>query len=402
MTAEQTYFIRVLADHLHKRQTAAPQTALDWQALAALARTHQVDSILYYQCKSFLPEPQKSYCAAGYSGAVFYYQNRIRALREIGEAFAAQGIAWCAVKGLAVAACYPVPALRTMGDCDVVVSEQDMAQAKQTMRAMGYEGPDKVSPHDWTCNNIRDGLHFELHDQLVRPGEHATQAQQRYFNSVMDFARDSKLDDNFQFLFVLMHLCKHLMHKGVGIRQFTDVAAMIQNDAQLDWQKISELLETLEMQSFAQSCFALIESWFGITAPLPFERMDADTASFVTEKVLANGVFGLHDRTNRAFNAQNALILKKGPRWLTRTANLLTDVFLPYSLMISYPGCEFLKGRKLLLPAAWIYRFFYLLRRGDYRKAKKTIDQNFIPETELRERERYLEAMGLTFSKKEV
>ena len=87
MTAEQTFFIRVLADHLQKRETAAPQTALDWQTLAALARTHQVDSILYYQCKSFMPEQQKAFCTAGYSGAVFFYQNRIRALREIGIAW---------------------------------------------------------------------------------------------------------------------------------------------------------------------------------------------------------------------------------------------------------------------------------------------------------------------------
>ena len=177
---------------------------------------------------------------------------------------------------------------------------------------------------------------------------------------------------------------------------------MIQNDAQLDWQRISESLEALEMQKFAHSCFALVEAWFGVTAPVPFARLDADSVTFITEKVLANGVFGLHDRENRGYGAKNALILQKGPRWLTRAGNLLTDVFLPYSMMIAYPGCEFLRGRKLLLPAAWIYRFFYLLRRGDYRRAKNTIDQSFIPETELRARERYLETMGLTFSKKEV
>lgn len=54
MTAEQTFFIGVLADYLNKRKTQA-QDSLDWSVVLSYAQNHQVEGIIYFQCKYFLP-----------------------------------------------------------------------------------------------------------------------------------------------------------------------------------------------------------------------------------------------------------------------------------------------------------------------------------------------------------
>ncbi len=55
MENEKQYLLTVLSDFLHKRKTANA-VDLDGKCILELAQFHQVEAILYHQCKSSLPD----------------------------------------------------------------------------------------------------------------------------------------------------------------------------------------------------------------------------------------------------------------------------------------------------------------------------------------------------------
>lgn len=57
------------------------------------------------------------------------------------------GIPVCIWKGIAAAAAYPEPELRTMGDVDALVPAEDMQTARSALLRAGYE-PEKGKPHE--------------------------------------------------------------------------------------------------------------------------------------------------------------------------------------------------------------------------------------------------------------
>ena len=161
---EEAFFLQVLADHLKRRKTASAPDGLDWDKLAALARRHQVSGMLYSQCQSFWPAEKAAGLKQAYFYSVMAHTNRNRDMSDIGKAFETAGISYFTVKGLEVAALYPVPALRTMGDCDIVVHPENKERAHQTLLALGFENRTQQGM-EWTY--CRNRLEYELHDHLL-------------------------------------------------------------------------------------------------------------------------------------------------------------------------------------------------------------------------------------------
>ena len=392
MTAEKAFFLRVLSDHLSGRATG-PAEGLDWEVLCRLSRSHQVDGIVYYQCKDFVPADMRAVFERAFSATIYYCTNRSALMNEIASALRGKRMFFFTVKGFTVAQHYPLPMLRTMGDCDIVLHRDDIPQAAAMLVGMGFHGSDTVSVQQWGCD--KDGLHFEIHDRLVQEGEYATAAQAGFFNDYDRYVTDGVLDSSFHFLFLLMHLRKHFLNRGVGIRQFMDLAVMIRNNPDLRWDWIEESLQRLELRKFAHVCFALIDKWFGISAPVKADPLPDSLTEKIAGKTLDGGVFGYQDEQNRFSDARTALIQGGGPLWLRRMKVLLSKTFLSYENMRGYAGCGFLDGRPYLLPFAWLKRLGMILRRKDKTATIRTIRSSMIPAAELKERDRLLRDMGL-------
>ena len=63
---------------------------------------------------------------------------------------------------------------------------------------------------------------------------------------------------------------------------------MIMNEKSLNWGWIEEKLVEIKMYEFAKTCFALIEYWFGIIAPINYELLPEEFQIKATNKVLNN------------------------------------------------------------------------------------------------------------------
>lgn len=392
MGQEDYLFIRILADFISEKKTNL-DTNVDWLSILQMAKKHQVQGIIYYQCKDMLPDNIRETLEEAYLSTTYYYVNRKNLMGEITSAFCQSDLPFFSVKGYEVARYYPIPALRTMGDCDIVVHRTDVPRAVQLLQQLGYTGSKTITLQQWGCK--KNGMHFEIHDKLVQEGEYATQVQAEFFNNYDLYLKDGALDSSFHFMFLLMHLRKHFLNRGVGIRQFMDLAAMIKNNDSLNWIWIEDKLACLDLLKFAHVCYALVESWFDISAPVEYIGVEKEFAEQVALKVLADGVFGFNNRDNKKTDAHTALIVVKGPLWIRRIKVIFRSVFLSYEIMRGYPGCEFIDGRPWLLPVAWGKRFVMILKEKDKSSVASVMKNSMIPIEELRERKELLKKMGI-------
>ena len=396
MTKEQRFFLTVLSDHLNGRKTEAPE-APDWDIICAFAANHQVNGIVYYQCRGFLPGQVEDGLSKRYSSELYYYYNRVALFRQLAQGLSGAGIPFFTVKGLDVAQHYPVPALRTMGDCDLIVHTEDREKAHEVLLSLGFEN-EHARDMEWTY--YKNELQFELHDRLLYDEIGNTRSNRQSAGRAWDHAAPSgegtrhALDWSFHFLFLLLHLKKHLIHSGVGFRQFMDLDAVIRRCA-LDWDWLEKALAEQELTKFAQICYALLHRWFG--TPLPFApvALSEDAVEDATEKIFANGIFGRHDSRNDGNAALNALTRRGGPRWLARLRRLLAVAFPSYRNMRYVPQYAFLNGRPWLLPAAWVYRLYRTVRCRDSGNGKQMLADSLVSNERLDERQRELAKWGL-------
>ena len=126
--------------------------AEEWHALDALAAGHRLRPHLYGRLvRGEIRVDVPRGIAAGWRDA--HRANALlnlayrHALRHATRALEAQGIAAVALKGSALAwTVWPAPAERSMRDIDILVPEQQAAQAYDVLRAAGWEAPAVDAP----------------------------------------------------------------------------------------------------------------------------------------------------------------------------------------------------------------------------------------------------------------
>lgn len=389
MTPEQKFFLQVLSDHLSKRHTI-PVNDVDWNILFKLSRAHQLEGIVFYQCRDFMPD--RYAFEESFYATLYYNKNRRIIMSEIEADLSRRCIPFFTVKGFEIAQYYPVPDLRSMGDNDIIVHEEDREKAGNALLRMGFTyGSEFVGKEK--IYSYKD-MQFDLHHRLIYDESITIPEQERFFNDCWKYVRDGKLDHSFHFLFLIVHLRKHLMNEGVGFRQFMDLALTGKNDSELDWQWIEEKLIELKLEKFAEKSFSLIEYWFGISLPAKYPIVDIALGERATQMIMDNGVFGFDNDNNRHNNMVNSLRRFKGPRWLGRGMISIERLFPGYRFLCTGDSYAFLRGRPFLLPAAWIYRF-YLMTKGRTTSGKEILKQISISEEIIDLREEDMRLWGL-------
>ena len=372
MTLEQQFFLQILSDHINERETIIPES-VDWTVLHEMAKKHQVEAVVYKQTK-------KTDFSSAYGMAVYNYINRKADLTDLFSSFTGK---YFLVKGPVIAEKYPVPALRTMGDVDIIVRPADKEQLHELLLTKGFSA--NKSDREWTYQ--KKNAHYEVHDRLVYEVQRKTEKQTEFFNSCWDYINDNALDWNFHFIFLIFHLRKHFVNQGVGFRQFLDIAVAIKN-IDLDWKWIANKLKEIEMYTFAAKVTSLCHDWFETETPIDTE-LDAIFSDEATALIFENGVFGFDNKENQKNVVENYVRQHGKSSMISR---FLSDVFLSYNDMVKLPEYHFLKNKKWLLPAGWIYRIVLKIKQH---KLGKLRTHYFITNKEITERESHLRKWGI-------
>lgn len=348
-----------------------------WASLVDLAEAEGVAPLLYDRLKNgdtHIPEACLEILKADYyrtaaQNALLFFE-----LSRILTAFHAADIPTVVLKGTDLArTLYGNPALRPIGDVDILILEQFLEQAISILENMGFE-PEEA----WAMPELRTGLkrllffeanfdggmdanvHVELHWNLVAPRGN------RYAPDIDWFwagAQQVTLSDQpaltlsatRNVLFLSAHLMlKHQAFKHGDDRTrllwFYDLHCVIEREANLiDWDELVEQAVRFQWQTALLLALTGIQEWFGTQLP----------------EGLLERLKELADRT------LIRRLASKGPRSSTRFAlsledfeNMYWSTRLRVLFALMFPEKKYMLWRYHPNPL-WSWRLWYFYRWYD-------------------------------------
>ncbi len=375
MTSEQAYFIQLLRDFVHQSPSLEPPDSLNWDLITQYAADQDLNGIVYFQCRDrkSIDAKVREKLHRGFLSDAYRAVNGEAAMAELTSRFDETGIDYLPFKGEVLRQYYLVPELRTMGDRDILIHPEDRKASDRIMTELGYSK--FVDNHAvWTYQ--RPALMFEIHDVMFY--EHLANSvdYRSYFNRVWDSALPSDghrflPEPELHFLYLMTHTAKHVINHGMGFRAFLDMVFFCRGENALDWTSLREKLEELSLYDFTLRCFSLCEAWFNVKMPLSGEAPSAEFLSEATEKIFHDGIFGLENEDNAAAHSAKEIARDDMPYGLAAIRLIFRSLFPSYEDMQLIPWYAWVDGKPWLLPAAWIYRWFYVLcKKRDVGKTK--------------------------------
>lgn len=359
MDRESEYLLHLLGAYVREEEPEILPDA-DWDVLFRLAHIHSVPGILGNLSMSwelYVDDRNASFAREICMSTIAGFAHRTALADLFLEKLAENGIDHIVMKGYVLKDYYPVPELRTFGDIDILIRPEDRQKCHELMLALGY--PVKT---DWepVYSYKRPNEFYEIHTRLMEVDVSEKADYQAYFRdpwqyTVPDGEHRYQLRPEYHFLYLLVHLAKHIKGGGAGVRLYLDVAVFVRHFRDsLDWGWVEAELEKLRLTDFANTIFAFVRRYFGIESPVTLPQVAEALLEELAVQTVSGGVFGQDDRDS----GTNTLKAEKADT--PRPAVILKRLFPAAKTIES--RYTYLQGRRWLLPAAWIHR---LIRTRD-------------------------------------
>ena len=403
LSNEQLFFLQCLSDFCNEKPTVPPAYKADLRKVAQYGKAHSLGGILYYQYGDRLNSVSGIHEAQmPIINDLYHSVNRTALMKEVINLFEENHIPFLCMKGSVFRNYYPVPALRSMGDVDLIIRPCDKEKADEVfvkhLNFMKFVDNHAV----WTY--FLKTFQFEVHNHMFY--EHLTNDFDYigYFDQIFEHKHHAGIygnesdymyvpDDNYHFLYLMTHTAKHIINKGAGFRAYLDMV-MFAKKADLDWEWIAEELKRMHLFEFTQTCFALCEEWFKVKMPLAHKKLDPVFYESITAKTFNDGVFGLENTENEGAHTAKEIRREQKGYWITALRLTLNLLFPPYQDLVLIPWYSLIRGRPWLLPVIWIYRWFYCLTHK-FTESITRITEPFRIRKKIEKREDYIRSWGL-------
>lgn len=364
MERESEYLLELLGAYL-RREKPPEDPGIAWDKILDLSHIHGVTGVVSYMAYTHrlcadpgMHASMSSLCVStvsrfGHRGALAdLFLNQLQE----------QGIDHICMKGYVLRNYYPVPELRTFGDIDLVIRQEDREKCHAFVQSQGFEVKTDWEP---VFTYHRQHEKYELHTQLLETDvsdrvDYRSSFRDLWAHVIQTGEHRFEFQPEYHFLYLLVHIAKHIHGSGAGIRMYMDIAAFIDRFRDtIDWEWISGELEKLELTAFAAVVLTAVERWFGIPSPARLAAVSGEVLDEFADYTLEAGVFGHHDREDAVSSMKNGVRESKA----ARLAFLIRRAFPPVkNLRNRY---TYLQKFPWLLPAAWIHRF--IITRGSLR-----------------------------------
>ena len=251
---------------------------------------------------------------------------------ELQKRLAADGIRSSILKGQAVAMLYgeELHGFRQSGDIDIYV---DCSREKAIEYARSIQGN-----VDWDYKH----LHLKVFDD--------TEVEMHYVPEVMfnllknrtlrnwgktEEVRQSIFSDNgigmlspsaeFNLVYLLVHMCHHIMSEGCGLRQFMDYYFLLKSVNVEEFRADAcKMIDRLGMKNMAGGVMWVLREAFGMDEKSLLLPVNEKAGRFLLADALRGGNFGKHDKSRRWGKALYPV--KLFCDWFTRDLHILLNV----------------------------------------------------------------------------
>ena len=362
MERESQYLLHLLGAYI-KNETPQVRREIDWYQLVKLANIHNLTGTLGYMVMTYPICPDQDLCTRLRSQCMtnlIHFANRGELASVFSGTLAEHGIDHIFMKGYVLREFYPVPELRTFGDIDIVIRQEDRGRCHELMKQLGFQIKTDWEP---VYSYLNENEFYELHTELLETDVSSRADYRDYFRDLWQHVMEAgehcyQFQPEYHFLYMLVHIAKHIVGSGAGLRMYLDVAVFVQHYGErLDWAHISRELETMKLAAFANAVLTLVQESFGIKSPINLLPIPAQTKADFLAFTVDGGVFGQNSRDSGVNSLKNE---SRSTGEISRTGTIVRRLFpSAQSIKSRY---TYLQDRPWLLPAAWVHR---LIRTKD-------------------------------------
>lgn len=375
---DQKIILGLLGKNLFSADFQPPKDT-DWTAVAKESRAQTVFSAVFYNYKELsLSEELAGKVKIALMKHTISNAECFKNHSYLHELMTKNGISYCAVKGVASAAYYPDPLMRTMGDVDFYVHPDDIDDAIEVFKNEGFALDKGNHPHHIVMHN--GSKHFEMHFKPVAyHGGWIGEIFDEYWSDIRETAEmnDSSLavylgPSVFHHGFILLtHLQHHLFHEGVGLRHFCDWAVFANSFSNDEFISVFESrLKRIGLFRLAQLLSLGAVKYLGMTHR-EWMGDDYDTAEELLLDIMRGGNFGRKDR-RRVYEGMFICDRDAGNVKRGRLGILISSM----NRAVDYKWRS-AKSFPLLYPIGWIYFFVRYLFRVIIGKRKINLIDNY-------------------------
>ncbi len=300
------------------------------------------------------------------------YQSKARYMQMLYEQsllirlLKANSVPFVIFKGTAAAVYYPVPSLRTFGDIDFYVSEENF---NFTSSLLGNNGYFLIEQSDRHYTYIKNGIEFELHRKIN--SIHYKNIEKLYINGLKNSIEYRIGNTSFPGLpiyengiVLLGHIIAHLKQSGIGLRQIIDWMMYAQNelDNKVWSEQFCPLAREAGLEKLAITVTFMCKKWLGLTDEITWcDDADEEVAYQLLIRILDDGNFGYDRAPSEIINSS---IKNEGFfMYLQRSGVLMWPLAQKYAVFRHF---------------AWLYQLFRYAGKGltSWLAGKKIISNN--------------------------
>ena len=303
MTEQFRQLVQISLGLRDRFDTAPSET--EWHNIYAEAEKQTMTGVLFTGIDR-LPEGQTPPFKVRGRFAMMTWQiadKTVLASRRAEEAtrfFADHGRRSYVLKGPAVARLYEFPERRQSGDLDIWVegsteSTIELLRQHFTVDDVVYHHVDVKMFED-----VATEIHFHPTWMNSYP---ANKKLQRYFESAAPWKDQPETGFNvpseeFDLVFSLVHIFRHLFYEGVGLRQLIDYYQILRHSSEEERRSAMKVIDELHLRKFAAALMWVMRDWLGYRGALLTDP-DPKAGQALMAQALAGGNFGKFDKTNR-------------------------------------------------------------------------------------------------------
>ncbi|MBR5236041.1 MAG: nucleotidyltransferase family protein [Clostridia bacterium] len=229
------------------------------------------------------------------------------------------GFACCMLKGIVLAELYPVPEARISGDADFYIDPTKEKAICDFLKGRGFAVKERPkTSHHAMCKSEATGMiefHLSLYDALFEDVwfNHPKLAEPYREYITAEGHTYTTLGTTDHAVFITLHLIKHFLSMGVGVRQLMDVLLYLRRyEKEMDVKHYASIFVKLGYDKFLQTCFYIGEKYLGflpeefslILKELPSYEANDKIADVLLQDMEQGGVFGHDDASRQAFFLQ--------------------------------------------------------------------------------------------------
>lgn len=362
---ETNALLALLAHEIFDQAIDINASTVNWSAVLAEAQRHKVTALLYPAIRSMDDVPEAIFnkvCGTAIAVATAS-EAMLKEQRKILDLLEAHQIPCAVLKGTSVAYPYPHPELRTIGDIDILVDEENLDEACKALQADGFAPSYTAEKH--LCLQ-KGAVWVEMHRMVsVFPESEKGRFTRRYMTDALRHTQETEicgvrfpmLSGAYQIIALLAHMEQHLANSGIGLRQVCDWAVTAHALRNCFDGETLTLLERCGLLRFAKIMTRLCERYLG----LPPCQWAADASDTLVDEMLTDILMGGNFQTQMVEHPFTAVltdaydIAGKGKTSLFR--NYIR--YIKKNLRKKYPWAKsrlWIPVFSIFLPARWSVR----------------------------------------------